>query len=123
MLSWKRVGDSWFGNGFRVQQVSTSQWTLEHVEVPVSVDASGPIAQLASLQACQHKAERLHHEARINVFRKRLAAVGVGGWALAALLGSPVGFIIGGVVGSAALLELGATWLDDRVGSVREFVQ
>jgi hypothetical protein len=123
MLDWRRVGDSWLGNGFRVRQVAPSHWTLEYVEAPVAIDVEGPIAELSSLEACQHKAESLHDETKVKETRRRLAAVGAGGWALAVLSANPIGFLIGGVVGSAALLELAATWFERRVGSASEITQ
>lgn len=123
MLTWKRVDGSWLGNGFRVRQVAPRLWSLEHLAGHRPVDVTEPIAQLATLEACKHKAEAIHREERVRDQRRRLLAVGVGGWSLALLLGSPVGFIIGGVIGSAALLELITTWTDGRVGGVRSYVQ
>jgi hypothetical protein len=123
MLDWKRVDGSWFGNGFRVQQVGPALWSLENAEVQGSIDVSDPIARLGTLEACKHKAETLHDELRLMALRKRLGVIGAGGWALALVVANPIAFIVCGVIGSAALLELLATWLDGRVGGIREFVQ
>lgn len=123
MLEWKRVDGSWFGNGFRVKQVAPTLWSLEHADQAVSVDVTGPIAQLHSLDACKYKAEELHEGERVAKQRRWLGAVGAGGWALAVLAGNPLGFIVGGVIGSAALLELVASWFEGRVGFAAEYKQ
>jgi hypothetical protein len=124
VLKWKRVGQSWFGNGFRVQQVAPTRWSLEHVnESSEPIDVGEPIAELRTLQACQHKAEALHEIERTRDLRRRLSAIGVGSWSLALIVGNPIGFIVGGVIGSAALLELLATWTDGKVGGFRSYTQ
>lgn len=123
MLTWKRVGESWFGNGFRVRQVAPRLWSLEHVSGSEPIDVSDPIAELRTLQACKYKAESLHESELLRDRRRRLLAVGVGGWSLALLLGNPIGFILAGVVGSGALLELIATWTDGKVGGVSSYTQ
>jgi hypothetical protein len=123
MLKWKRVDGSWFGNGFRVQQVAPTLWSLELSGDSEPVEASDPVARLGTLQACKYKAETLHEEERMRDLRRRLTAVSVGGWSLAVIIGNPIGFIIGAVIGSAALLELIATWTDDRFGGMRSYTQ
>lgn len=123
MLEWKRVDESWFGNGFRVQQIAPKRWSLEHVTRSAPIDVSDPIAELGTLQACKYKAEAIHEAEQTRDLRRRLMAVGIGGWSLALIIGNPIGFIVGGVIGSAALLELIATWTDGRVGGVRSYTQ
>jgi hypothetical protein len=123
MLEWKRVDDSWLGNGFRVRQIAPALWLLDHSNPSGPVDVEGPIAELQTLQACKYKAEKLHEREVMGHRRNRLTAVGLAGWALALLAGNPFGFIVGGVVGSAALLELLATYYEGRVGGVRNYSQ
>lgn len=123
MLDWKRVDDSWFGNGFRVRRVAPKLWSLENAEVQGVIDVTGPIAELRTLEACKFKAESIHEAEQLGAHRRRLGAVGVAGWSLALIAGSPIGFIVGGVIGSAALLEWLATWLGDGVGGAQEYVQ
>ncbi len=123
MLDWKRVDGFWFGNGFRVQQTAPTRWTLENIVGSEPIDVSEPIAELGTLQACKYKAERIHEARLMRDLRRRLLAVGVGGWSLALFIGNPVAFIVGGVIGSAALLELIASWADGKVGGVSSYTQ
>lgn len=123
MLEWKRVDDSWFGNGFQVRRIAPSLWSLEHVSAGDAVDVSEPIAQLRTLEACKYEAEARHRTEGLAAKRRRLGAVALGGWSLALLSVNPVLFIAAGVVGTGALLELAAMYFEDRGGSIREFVQ
>ncbi|MGD2059494.1 MAG: hypothetical protein PVF87_01385 [Acidimicrobiia bacterium] len=123
MLEWKRVDDSWFGNGFQVRQVAPTLWSLDYSTPPGPIDVEGPIAELQSLQACKYKAEKLHEKEAMSHLRSRLVAVGLAGWAVALIAGNPFGFIVGGVVGSAALLELASTWYEGRVGGIQNYLQ
>lgn len=125
MLDWKIVGDSWVGNGFRIRRKAQEHWILEFSgDDPGSVIVEHePIADLPTLQAAKRKAESLHVERHLSAHRQRLAMVGLGGWSLALLSGNPVVFIVGGVIGSASLLEFGMTWFDGRVGGARQLVQ
>jgi len=123
MLEWKKVDDSWFGNGFQVRRIAPSLWSLEHPSAGEAVDVSEPITQLGTLDACKYEAEVRHRTQEMAAKRRRLGAVAVGGWSLALLAANPVLFIAAGVVATAALLEIAAMWFDDRVGGVRDFVQ
>ncbi|HXV71829.1 MAG TPA: hypothetical protein VEB69_10550 [Acidimicrobiia bacterium] len=123
MLKWKKVDDSWFGNGFQVRRIAPSVWSLEHVNGNEAVDVSEPISQLSTLDACKYEAEARHRTQELAAKRRRLGAVAIGGWSLAVLAANPVLFIAAGVIGTAALLEIAAMWLDGRVGNVRDFVQ
>lgn len=123
MLKWKKIGESWFGNGFRVHQVAPTLWSLERVIGYEPIGVNDPIAQLRTLQACKYKAETIHEATRVRDLRRRLLAAAIGGWSLAVIIGNPFGFIVGGVIGSAALLELIATWTDGKVGGIRSYTQ
>lgn len=125
MLDWRMVGDSWFGNGFRIRCKAQEHWLLEFSgDDPGSVMVKDePIADLPSLQAAKYKAEELHVERLVSARRQRLGMIGLGGWSLAVLSGNPVVFIIVGAIGLASLLEFGMTWFDDRPGGARQLVQ
>jgi len=123
MLEWKRVDETWFGNGFQVRRIAPSLWSLEHVGVGESVYVSEPITEPGTLDACKHAAEMLHRVQELEARRRRLGAVAIGGWSVALLAANPVIFLAAGVIGTAALIEMAAIWFDARVGSVRDFVQ
>lgn len=123
MLNWKRADDSWLANGFRVHQVAPSLWSLDNVPVSGSVEATDPIAEMGSLEACKFTAQRLHDQRRLGAKRQGLAAAGIASWALALIAANPFAFIVGGVLGTAALLELLATWFEGRIGRAREYMQ
>lgn len=127
MLEWKLVGDSWYGNGYRIDRVAPYVWQLEEVaatgdQEQVSVRTE-PIATLPTLAACQQKAEMLHETRRRALLRQRLTMVGIGGWSVAMLATNPFMFVAAGFIGSAALLELTMTWFEGRVGGARELRQ
>ena len=125
MLDWRRTDGYWFGNGFRIRRVGETRWQLEENTDDggsVMVDAE-PIAVLPTLAACKHHAQTLHTRGRISLLRERLTIVGLGGWALALLAGHPIVFLVAGIVGSAALLELIMTYVENRTGGARELTQ
>ena len=80
---------------------------------------------LPSLQACQHKAQALHNEELLKSKRKRLAAVSAVAFSIAVLWSSaPLAAAVAGVVGAAALIDLGLTWVErGQVGSIEDLVQ
>ena len=123
MLEWKRVDDSWFGNGFQVRRIAPSRWSLEHARAGDAVDVSDPITELSTLEACKYEAEARHRAEELATRRRRLGAVAIAGWSLAVLSVNSVLFIVAGVIGTAALLELAAMYLEDRAGGARDFVQ
>lgn len=125
MLEWKMVGDVWLGNGFRIEHRAPSRWNLHEAagETDGGVATTSLLAELPTLQACQFEAERLHVEQATSTARHRLALVGVGAWGLAIIGGSPVAFVLGSVVGTAAILELGTTWIEGRTGGARDHMQ
>lgn len=125
MIDWKRENGDWAGNGFRIQRVGPTRWQLE--ESPdhagsVTVE-SELIAALPTLAACKYTAEMLHDRARVSSLRLRLTLVGLGGWAFAVLVGHQIAFLVAAVVGSAALLELIMTYVEDRTGGARHLTQ
>ncbi len=125
MLDWRRVDGHWFGNGFRIHRVGPTRWQLEEragESGSVIVDPV-PIAALPTLEACKHKAETLHTTRRTALLRQRLTLIGLGGWVFALLGGHPVFFFVASVVGSAALLELIMTYVEDRTGGARHLTQ
>lgn len=123
MLAWNIVGDSWIGNGFRIDRVTPGLWSLQEVDDSAVSTHVEPIAQLPTLAACRHKAEALHRAQTLGMLRQRLGAVALGGWALALLSMHPVLVVVAAVVGSAALLELAMTWFEEGIGGAKELVQ
>jgi hypothetical protein len=125
MLDWRRSDGYWLGNGFRIRRVGSARFELEEHAGDggsVIVDPE-PIAALPTLAACKHKAETLHTGRQVALLRQRLTLIGFGGWVLALLGGNPIFFLVAGVVGSAALLELIMTFVEHRTGGARDVRQ
>ena len=128
MLMWRCENGIWFGNGYRVEQISPSAWALlettEHrPDVGINVEPSA-IATLPTLAACKYQAEALHEREMLSGLRRRLAVISLGSGLTAFLfLSNPIVAIALAVVAGAAALELVATWLDPVSGSGREVIQ
>lgn len=127
MLTWTRSGDTWLGNGFRIERKAARQWILYDLSTEDRsslVSTSDVLASLPTLSAAKYKAEHLHHRRRISTSRQRLGAIVVGASALAAFLSSyPMAVMVLAVVALSAALELAMTWFDDGVGGANEVTQ
>lgn len=127
-LEWQTVGGSWFADRYRIDRISARIWRLSLVDpidsAPVRVE-NGPVAELPSLQACRHKAQSLHDDGLLDQKRQRLAAVAAVGLSVAVVWSStPLAAAVAGVVGAAALIDLGLTWVERGLaGSVSDLLQ
>lgn len=127
MLTWTRSGDTWLGNGFRIEMKAARQWVLYDVgdkDESSLVSTTEALASLPTLSAAKYKAEHVHQRRRISASRQRLGSVVVGASALAAFFSAyPMAVAAFGVVAVSALLELVMTWFDDGVGGANELTQ
>ncbi len=127
MLTWTRSGDTWLGNGFRIEMKAARQWILYDTgneDDSSLVSTSEALASLPTLSAAQYKAEHVHQRRRLSASRQRLGAVVVGASALAAFLSSyPMAVVVLAVVAFSAALELAMTWFGDRVGGANQVTQ
>lgn len=127
MLQWTRSGDTWLGNGFRIEMKAVRQWILYEVgdeDESTLVSTSEALASLPTLSAAKYKAEHVHQRRRLSTSRQRLGAVVVGASALAAFLSSyPMAVMVLAVVALSAALELAMTWFDDGLGGANQLTQ
>lgn len=128
-LIWRCENGVWFGNGFRVERLSTRAWALfdepgvNEADVPVMVE-SLPIVTLPTMYACKYKAESLHERELQARLRKRLGFTAVVMGVLTVFAAAiPVIAIGFGVLAVAAVLELLMTWMDPVFGDAREVSQ
>ena len=127
MLQWTRSGDTWLGNGFRIEMKAARQWILYDVgdeDESALVITSEALASLPTLSAAKYKAEHVHQKRRLSASRQRLGAVVVGASALGAFLSSyPMAVMVLAVVALSAALELAMTWFDDGLGGANQVTQ
>jgi hypothetical protein len=125
MLSWRSTNGTWFGNGFRIERRSPHSWVVIDNSRGAEQRLAEPIlATMPSLKSAKHVAESRHDTERLNEDRKRLAIVALSMGVLAVLFVEiPLAAIAAGVIGGAAALEFGATYIGRFYGRAREVTQ